>query len=368
MTKVYEFRPDYAIHPGEYIAELLEVNGMKQTELALRLGITPKHLSNIINGKVQITPEMAKSLQNVFNYPAGYWLSLQAAYDIANHEKALIEKYHQREKEYSDWLAQFDYKSLIELDYIPDVGNNTIDMVNNLLSFFACSDIDSWNNIYCSPLPAACRITGASRAKKGNSTAWIRRGYILGQQQIRDMPDYNRANFKAILSEIRKLTIQTEDDFANKMMLLCREAGVCLLFVKEIPRSGISGAAFWINGSIPCIQICLRYKKNDHFWFTFFHEAAHILKEHKKTVYFDCDTTEKDDTELEANQIACDILIPKKKYTEFINSGRFYEGDIKQFATSIEIHPGIIVGRLQHEGKIKWEWHNKLKESFRWEE
>ena len=87
--------------------------------------------------------------------------------------------------------------------------------------------------------------------------------------------------FREALKSIRKLTVAPPDDLGEKMQMLCREAGVELLFVREIPKSGICGAAYWINDT-PCIQMSLRYKKNDHFWFTFFHEAAHILCEHKK--------------------------------------------------------------------------------------
>jgi len=368
-NRVYEYRPDYAIHPGEYIAELLEAKGMKQTELALRLGVTTKHLNNIINGKAQITPEMAKSLQNVFNYPSKYWLSLQATFDVTTHENEIVEKYKRNKETYDEWLKQFDYKNLVALGYVHETyaGNTSINRINNLLSFFACSDIDSWNKMYCSELPAACRITGASAAKLGNTTAWIRRGQILAQQKIAAMPEYNKAAFKAALLKIRDLTLHTEDGFDDQMVALCHEAGICLTFAREIPRSGICGAAFWMNnGLTPCIQMSLRFKKNDHFWFTFFHEAAHILKEHKKIVFLDCDKPEVNDIEEDADQISRDFLIPKKQYLAFVRTGRFYEGDIRCFAASIGVHPGIVVGRLQHDRKIEWKWHNKMKESFNW--
>lgn len=82
-NKLFIFQPDYTIHPGAYFEELLEEGGMHQAKLAIRLGITKKHLNNLINGKVPVTFELAHSLEKVFNdYSTKYWLSLQATYDI----------------------------------------------------------------------------------------------------------------------------------------------------------------------------------------------------------------------------------------------------------------------------------------------
>lgn len=309
-NNVYEYCPDYAIHPGDYIYEYIEATGLKQNELALRLGITPKHLNNIIKGKVPVTTETAKALQHVFNTPATYWLSLQTAYNIFMHDMEKQKKYEANKEEYDKWFGLFDYDNFVRLKYFDEIygNNNIINKIENLLHFFSCSDISSWNNMYNSELPAACRIFCASHAKLGNTVAWIRKGQIISQQIINDIPDYNKEIFKTSLCEIRKLSLNTEnteDGFDDKMISYCKKAGVCLIFVPEISGSGFCGAAFWINnGAVPCIQMSLRLKTNDHLWFTFFNEASHILKGHKKAIYLDCDMVKSNSIEAEANKNA----------------------------------------------------------------
>lgn len=368
--KLFPFQPDYAVHPGAYLDELLETRGMHQAELAIRLGITKKHLSHVVNGKVPVSVELAHSLEKVFNdYAAKYWLSLQATYDIFVKNKKIEEQYQANKETYDSWLTQFDYTNLVKMGYVVEIntGKSASSKISNLLAFFGCSDIESWNQLYHSNLPAACRISGAAAAKLGNTSSWIRAGQQKAQSLSPSLPRYNKAKFRKSLTEIKDMTTHTSTGFDQRMIDLCANAGVLLLFMREIPRSGICGAAYWVNSSTtPCIQMGLRFKKNDHFWFTFFHEAAHILKEYKKKVYLDCDMIEETDAEMEADRMARNFLIPASAYRDFVNKGHYYKTDIIQFANQIQIHPGIIVGRLQHDKKIEWSWHNDLKETFNW--
>lgn len=369
-NKKYIFQPNYAIHPGEYLDELLDARDMSQAELAIRLGISKKHISNIINGKASVTVDIAHALEKVFSdYTAKYWLSIQNTYDLFQQQEKTEQQYSAAQEETIIWLEQFDYAYLVKAGYVKETaaGTDAGAKARNLLSFFGCVDISSWNTLYCSDLPAACRITGAATAKIGNTSAWIRAGQISASPIVSILPSYSKEKFREALKSIRKLTVAPPDDLGEKMQMLCREAGVELLFVREIPKSGICGAAYWINDT-PCIQMSLRYKKNDHFWFTFFHEAAHILCEHKKMVFLDCDQIEDTDMEKEADRISRDFLIPPTAYRAFVRSHRFYDADICRFAAQIDIHPGIVVGRLQHDKLIQWNWHNGLKDTFSWAE
>lgn len=366
----FVFAPDYAIHPGEYLEELLEEKGMSQAELAIRLGISKKHLSNIINGKVPVSVDVANSLERVFrDRPAKYWLSIQNAFDIITRKKEMdLQRFASRE-ETEAWLDQFDYRYLVKEGFIEDGGaeKNVEAKAENLLAFFGCADIDSWNKLYCDNLPAACRISGAPTAKIGHTSVWIRAGQLLAEEDTAEYPAYSKKAFNLSLAKIRELTMKPPADFWERMQELCKEAGVRLLCVKEIPKSNICGAAYWTNGT-PCIQMSLRYKTNDHFWFTFFHEAAHIYCEHKKVVFLDCDKIEQSENEQEADKISSERLIPGMAYRLFIAQNRFYKSDIITFARQIQIHPGIVVGRLQHDKMIPWSYHNDLKEKFEWVE
>jgi HTH-type transcriptional regulator / antitoxin HigA len=370
MTKKqFTYNPDYSIHPGEYIQEFLETFGMKQTELALRLGITTKHLNNIVKGKVSVSPETANSLEMVFGKSAKYWLSIQANFDIFERVKKIEAEYAENKTEYDQWLQIFDYEDLVKREYIKEkvCGNTIANKVHNLLNFFSCSDLACWKTLYYETIPFSCRSTGLSTAKVGNTTAWIRMGQILAQNGSVDLPSYSKKSFTMVLQEFRTISIAPEENFAVRMVELCRSAGVVLAFLQEIPRASISGAAFWINGgNVPCMILNLRYKKNDHFWFSIFHEAAHIIAEDKRKIYYEFKDNSEVDIETKADEFAKNFLIPYSDYQSFIEKEDFRTESITNFANSIGIHPGIVVGRLQHDGQINWNTNNSLKSTFKW--
>jgi HTH-type transcriptional regulator/antitoxin HigA len=142
------------------------------------------------------------------------------------------------------------------------------------------------------------------------------------------------------------------------------------VLVPAIKGSHVSGVARWLDTSRPLIQLSLYGKTNDKFWFTLFHEAAHILlhsqgKKSKESVYLDDPNhaASSSDQEREANAWARDWLIPKVEAAELTTLKS--KPVVREFAHRLGIHPGIVVGRLQHDGLIPPSWMNDLKESYR---
>jgi HTH-type transcriptional regulator/antitoxin HigA len=185
-----------------------------------------------------------------------------------------------------------------------------------------------------------------------------------------DGPKYDRARFEAALTEIRALTVLDPEEFEPRLRGLFQEAGVAFVMLPAIPKAHVSGVARWLNPHRPLIQLSLYGKTNDKFWFTLFHEAAHVLlhAREKKSVYLDDPNKATLDSaeEREANEWAGNFLIPEQ-YTEELSHLRS-KTDVREFAQSIDIHPGIVVGRLQHDGLIDPSWMNDLRASFRFKE
>ena len=157
------------------------------------------------------------------------------------------------------------------------------------------------------------------------------------------------------------------------MRNLLHEVGVLLVLVPARPRAHVSGVARWLNPTRPLIQLSLYGKTNDKFWFSFFHEAAHILlhansKEEKKSIFLDDPNAAHTDDprEHEANQWSGNSLIPCQ-YVQSLTSLRT-KAAVIDFAQQIGVHPGIVVGRLQHDKLIDPSWMNDLKQSFRFKE
>ena len=160
--------------------------------------------------------------------------------------------------------------------------------------------------------------------------------------------------------------------FLHEMRDVCAAAGVAVVVVPELPYTGISGCARWLSDMKALVGLTLRYKTDDQFWFTFFHELGHILL-HSKKFDFVLDNAADNLTdqvvdpqmqkaEEEANRFAADTLIPGEPFHRFIKANDFSNEAIHQFAEEQGIGPGIVVGRLQHEGLLSYHQGNALKQ------
>lgn len=359
------FQPDWVSPPGETILDVMEERDWNQAELAQRLGFSTKHLNQLVKGKVALTDEAALRLERVLGSTANFWLNREAKY---REHLARIEA-EDRYKAWTGWLDQLPLAELKKARAIPDERITSAAkpaLVEKLLSFFGVASPDSWQTQYGN-MQASFRRTRETQSDVGAIASWLRLGEIKAEQI--DLPKYNRAKFIKVLKEIRGMTTQPPEQFEPAMRRLCGEAGLKLVLVPAIPKAHVSGVARWLNLHTPLIQISLYGKTNDKFWFTFFHEAAHILlhAESKSDIFLDDPNhaTTESVQEHQANQWAGDKLIPPA-YTFEFSQLEPTAGQITTFAESINIHPGIVVGRLQHEGRLGYATQlNRLKDSFR---
>lgn len=363
------FAPDWVSPPGDSILDIAEERGWTQAELAQRLGYTEKHVSQLINGKVPLSVEAALRLERVLGSSADFWLAREANYQK---HKARLDA-AAKHATWVSWLDELPIKELMAFGAIP---KQRVDakikpgLVDICLRFFGVASPDEWRAHY-GGMQMAFRRSRAEQSDVGAISAWLR----LGEQQAEklDAPKYDRAKFEKALSEIRGLTCESPEHFEPKLRKLLRAAGVTLVLVPAIPRAHVSGVARWLSQTRPLIQLSLYGKTNDKFWFTLFHEAAHILlhannKEEKKSVFLDDPNAAHSDDpkEHEANQWAGNWLIPAQ-YTQSLASLKT-KAAVVGFAKRIGLHPGIVVGRLQHDKLIDPSWMNDLKQSFRFKE
>ena len=355
------FTPDWVSPPGDTIADILEEKDWTQVQLAERLEYTTKHVSLLINGKAPITEETAVKLANVLGSSEKFWLNREANYRA---QLAQIEE-KKRLESWVDWLEQLPVKELMKQGQITKRrldSKNKPSVVKDMLSFFGVASPEGWNTFYVGK-EVAYRRTKEEQSDLGAITSWLRIGELEAEQQ--DCPHYNKAKFQKVVKDLRKLTVKPATEFLPLLQQRCRDAGVVFVLVPSIPRAHVSGVARWLNPHKALIQLSLYGKSNDQFWFTFFHEVAHILLHGKDTIFLDEWSNEKDipsAQEEEANQWAKEFLIPPK-YTSELTQLQSKE-QVKAFADLVGIHPGIVVGRLQHEGIIDQTWMNGLKETL----
>ncbi|MDJ0597442.1 MAG: HigA family addiction module antitoxin [Crocosphaera sp.] len=360
-----KYKPDYVSPPGETIEEILEEQGMTQSELAERMGRPKKTINEIIKGKAAITPETALQLELVLKIPANFWNNREQLYRdyLARQEE------NKRLQEKVIWLKKIPYKAMIKLRWIRDFDNK-VEQLREILDFFSVASPENLQDVWEKRLSVDFRKSETLDSDDGALIAWLQKGQIEAVKI--NCYDYDSQKFKDVLQEIRLLTLESPEIFLSKMQSLCAEAGVTFVLVPQLPKTQVTGAAYWLNPHTPLIQLSLRYKTNDHFWFNFFHEAGHILLHGKRDLFietFEPNEFKKQDLdsqkkEQEANQFAANFLIPPIEWQEFLLSFSRTEDDIIAFANRLKISPGIIVGRLQYEKVLNYSYFNQLKQKI----
>jgi HTH-type transcriptional regulator/antitoxin HigA len=342
------YDPDHAVPAGTTLRDVLERKGMTQSELAARTDLSLKHVNQIIHGVAPITAETALALEKTTGVPSAIWNRL--------------------ETNYRDRLARLEDRAALRADvaWVKSLPLNALRrrgkltkglkggaLVDEVCRFFGVANRQGWERVWKTPL-TAFRKSQSFTSDIGAVATWLRLGE-LEATEIECEP-FDPKRFRAALHRIRDMT--RDPDF-ELMVKLCARSGVALVFVPEIPGTRASGAARWLTPTKGLIQLSLRHKRDDHFWFSFFHEAAHLLL-HSKKATFVTDAGEQDqEVEDEANEFAATLLIPKRYEREL--RGLRTLPEISNFAEGIGIAPGIVVGRLQRERILDWSQGNGLK-------
>ncbi len=351
-----QYVPDYLVTPGEVLEEYLETYGMTQAELATRTGLAKKTINEIIKGKAPITPETALKLERSLGRPAHFWNNLERQFQEDRTRLAEKDRLQSR----LDWLKKVPVNAMAKLGWITKRPDK-ISQLEEVLRFFGVASPEQWETVWLEH-QIAYRQTQRFETCAESVSAWLRKGEIEARK-IQCAP-FDKKRFQTTLEEIRGLTRETPQGFRPRLVELCASAGVAVVFVPELPKSGVYGATRWL-GEKAVIQLSLRYKSNDHLWFTFFHEAGHIIKHGRKEVFVEGNGLDGEKEE-EANAFARDRLIPPAALRRFLAKWNRSNAQIEAFARRIGIAPGIVVGRLQHDGALHKSHGNGLKVFYRW--
>lgn len=357
-----QYTPDYVSPPGETLLEILEEQGMSQAELAERTGRPKKTISEIVNGKAAITPDTALQLERVLGVPSHFWNQREQNYQ----DFLARQREQERLEKQIEWLDRFPIKAMVKLGWL-ESNKDKIQQFQLLLNFFAVASPGQWEKIW-SNQPIAYRKSVAYMSDEPAITVWLRRGELEASQI--DCEPYSSKRFKGALEQIRALTVEPPEVFQSELVRLCASSGVAVVFVPELPKTRVCGVTRWLSASKALIQLSLRYKSDDHLWFTFFHEARHVLQEKKGEMFLEGQADYDPSTPLEqdADLFSANFLIPELELDRFLAASdkRFTKASITQFAAELGIAPGIVVGRLQHDGHLPRSHCNELKRRFEW--
>lgn len=347
MVKQNQYFPQTVPHPGETLAEKLEDMDMGPKEFALRTGKPEKTIIAVLSGNSSITPDMAVQFENVTKIPAHYWMNHQRGYD----EFLAREKQQTVIQNAIPWAKQFPIADMIKNGWLPPV-TSIQDKTAALLTFFGFANHLAWEEYYFKQqLKVAFRISLAQTKEPFAISTWLRRGELQAAQLSANV--YSETKFKQALPELKTIMSKHPDGFFNQLQSICSEAGVKIVYTPSINKAPISGSTRWL-GDTPFIQLTGRYKRNDSFWFTFFHEAGHILLHGKKEIFLEnLDYSERDSKkENEADEFAVKWTLTEDEVAQILAEQPLNDKKIRAFAKEYNTHPAIIIGRLQHKKLI----------------
>lgn len=361
---LHDFAPDSALPPGDTLKEQLEVLGIPQADLARRTGLSTKHINQIVQGSAVLTPETALLLERAVGVPAALWNQLEATWrtHVSREEsrKALSGQL--------DWLDNFSLSELVKQGILTG-KERTVDNLERLLAFFGVGSPDTAEELWRSYRTAFRRST-VLEPDDYATAVWMRQAEL----KARDLhcAPFSRAALTELLPRLRALTVKDPTVWLTELPRLCAQAGVAVVFVPAPPKTHVSGVTRWLTPDKVGVALSDRFKRDDHFWFTVFHELGHVLLHGKRLTFIDDtrrnpDTTpEGDRSEAEADAFASEVLVPAQHgaaYRQLVQRPMPFTR-IEAFARQTGIAPGIVVGRLQHDGALEWSHGNKYKRTI----
>lgn len=350
---LYEYQPEEVLAPGETLAEVLDDLDMSQTDLSRRTGLSVKHVNQIVNGVAPITPETALKLEKATGVRARVWNNLEIAY----------REHLSRQEEKKALQKDVGWLDILPIPYLTKKGylrrtTDKAEQVRQVCEFFGVADWQTWQTVW--QKPTAYRRSKAFTSDPGAVAAWLR----IGELEASDIEarHFAKEALQDLVHEARAFTCDPEpSSWWPKLVDRFASAGVIVVAVPEVPGARVNGAARWLSSSKALIQLSLRHKWSDIFWFTLFHEIGHLLVHGKKDTFIN-DRGPHSGAEQEADAFASRTLIPTKFEPRLAELQTTQ--DVRDFAGEIGIAPGIVVGRLQHDERWPYNRGNELKQRF----
>lgn len=358
MPTQNDFSPDWASPPGETITDILAEMNLSVRDFAGKMRCTAKTATDLFYGRIAITTETAEQLARVLGASATFWMTREAQYreDLKRIQGG------QKGSDEDKWLTDLPVRDMVKFGWIKAVQK--AELKDECLHFFGVQTAEAWRDKYDEVLELAVFRTSPTFASQAASVAaWLRRGEL--ESALVNCQPWSLERFKGILPTVRNLT-RTADPklFIPTLVKECASCGVAVVITPAPAGCRASGATQFISPEKALLMLSFRYLSDDHFWFTFFHEAGHLIT-HSPSLFLEGSDLPSSEAEAEANQFAANVLIPPQFENALLKlpvDGR----QVMQFARQIGVSPGIVVGQLQHRGHFTRRQLNNLKRRFRW--
>jgi len=336
------------VHPGVYLKDSLEAMEMKASEFSTRTGISERTLSALMNGKGDITFEIAYNLSTFFGNSINYWTNLQNQYDIYKKQAEENEKINE------DWIIIKNNslkKYLLKCKYIneDDSNESIVKKARECAGVNALSLLTNSDSLVC--------YKKQHTNKEPNLFAqnfWL--SIALSEARKKNGIPYDKEKLLKSIPLIRNMTTTDPSIFYPKLKRILEECGISFVLLPYLSKSNIYGATKWFSKDNVMLAISNRGERADSFWFTLFHEISHVLMEHRRVTLLNIEGVE----DQIADEMASNMLIEKDKWKEFVTYQKINKFTIEQFALQNNILPCIVLGRLHNENIIPYGMYDRV--------
>lgn len=329
---------------GNIIKEYLAEYGISQKDLAARMNMSEKHISNVLNANCRLTEEFALKLEKILiEIPASYWLNYEAKYreSLAREEEIV---------RINNWdlnklSKQFRFKEVFQ-----GLSLSLTEQALEMLKILKISDFNNFDKVYGN-LSADFMEDGG---EKEAIAIWLNLCEAEIEIQNKDISEinYNKIELEKNLSKFKTLSGNSVTNLSiNSCRKLCNKLGIYLVFCEPITNSKVRGALTTYKNH-PVIYLSGRFKSHSHIWFALMHEIGHLLLHYNKNDTLITIEENIDAKEEEANKFARDFFIDLNEYNNFISTHLYNAKKIQDFAKKQNILPMFVVARLQHDGEI----------------
>lgn len=350
-----EYKDLIAFHPGQYVEEIIEDYNITQKEFAERLGISAKTVSKIVNGEDSISKDTANKLSKLTGISMGTWLNLQSAYDVK-----IAEMGEQQNYEEIEVCQLIDFSYFKQHGFVENKRYSIQEKVSELRKLFQIADLTY--------LKQFNHLVSYRNTQKFTERSIVNSNVMLElaiqQSKDKSVTKFDKKRLEQILPELRKLINSDSDSFYPLLKEKLLECGIVLVGLPSLKNANLNGATKKYSDGSVLLLLTDRNKASDIFWFSLFHELGHIMH---NDFYSDQDNQEAYlEKERLADVFAKDYLIPSEEYIRFVKADDFSRQAIVEFSEMIDIHPSIVLGRLQKEGRVDFNQYRDLKVNYQY--
>ncbi len=356
MRSAQGFQPDWVSPPGDTIRSVLRERGIAESDFSRQIELSSGDLQNLLEGRMTISIRVARKLSEALGASVEFWMSRDFQYRQDAARLCRVDE---------EWLTTLPISDMVKFGWLQPAPRPS-DELAACLNYFGVPSVIAWKRIYGQLQDrVAFRTSRSFQSKPAAVATWLRQGEIEAERI--DCGPWNPETLRRSIEHIRSLTRRKDPShFLPELQRCCAAAGVAVTIVRSPTGCRASGVVRLLSPRKALIQLSFRYLSDDQFWFTFFHEVGHLLLHEPEEVVLEEEGDEPNtNEENEANEFAANTLVPRQHQGTMMKLGA-NSRDVIRFALRIGVSPGIVVGQLQHKGRLRRNQLNSLKRRFAW--